>query len=97
MRPRLRHVMRPAHAADRSAMRLQMIGGREAGNALARLEVVVAVLEPEHLDPVRERVAGDLVAGAELVARALADQRRRLQPGEVLGAQLLGLAGGWNG
>jgi hypothetical protein len=29
---------------------LQMIGGRKAGNRLARLQIVVAVLQPEHVD-----------------------------------------------
>ena len=41
---------------------------------------------------VRERVARDLLARAERVARALADQRRRRERGEVRGAQLLGPA-----
>ena len=35
---------------DRLRQRRQMVGGGEAGHGLARLQIVVAVLEPEHLD-----------------------------------------------
>jgi hypothetical protein len=55
---------------------------------LARPEVVVAVLEPEMLDPVGEGVARHLLAGPERIARALADQGRRGRATRCAGAQL---------
>ena len=80
----------PAQAATRAAtVRRWSAGGRSPRRCLARLQVVVAVLEPQDLDPRRQRVARDLLARPERVARALADQRRRRQPLEVRGAQLL--------
>src|SRR5206468_699401 len=66
----------------------EMVGGGEAGDALARLQVVAAILQPEDLDRVGQGVAGDLVPRPELVAGALADQGRRRQPGEMRRAQL---------
>src|SRR3954454_4535415 len=68
-----------------------MIQRGEAGDALARSEIVVAVLEPEELYRRREGVAADLVPGAELVARALANQGRRLQADEVFRPELVRL------
>lgn len=74
-----------------------MIGTGETGDRLARLEVVVAILEPEDLDPVGQIVAPHLVPRAEFVACSPADQRRRRQPCEMAGAQLLRLAGRMEG
>ena len=68
------------------------LGRADAGHALARPEVVVAVLDPEDLDRRRQRVARHLLPRPEGVARALHDQRRRRQPLEVRGAQLRRLA-----
>src|SRR4029078_828843 len=61
--------------------------------ALARLERVVAVFDPLDLDRGRQRVAGDLVRAAEVVASALQDERRRAQIGEGSREQLLRLPG----
>ena len=58
----------------------EVIGGGGAGDALARLEVVVAVFQPEDFDGFREFVAGYFFAGAEFITGSLADQRRGSEP-----------------
>lgn len=45
---------------------------------------MVAIFEPENFDLLGQAIAGDLVACAELVARSLADQSRRLQAFQML-------------
>src|SRR5687768_66075 len=60
----------------------------------ARLPRMVAVLEPENPDGRRELVARHLLGSAERVARALHDERRRAQRGEMGGAGSRRLAGG---
>jgi hypothetical protein len=74
-----------------------MFGGGDTSDPLARPQIVVAVLQPEVLDPLGQFIAQDLFARAERVTRALADERRRLEVSEVPGAKLAGLPGGWNG
>ncbi len=67
----------------------------KAGDRLARLQVVVAVFEPENLDRLRELVGRDLVRRAEGIAGALDDQGRRQQSGEMGGAGFSRFSGGW--
>ncbi len=95
MRSSRREAIRPSR--NRLGQRLQVICGREARDCLARLEVVVAVLQPEKFDPVGQGVSRNLVAGAEFVAGPLTDQCRRLEIGKMSGAQLVRFSGGMEG
>src|SRR5216683_2358956 len=72
---------------------LEMIGRRKSRYALARPEVVIAILQPEDFYGFRQRVGRNLVAVAERVARALHDEGRRLHLRKMSGSQLLWFAG----
>src|SRR5438045_7756063 len=60
---------------------------------LPRLVRMVAAGEPGDLDRRRELVPRDVGGSPERIALALDDQRRRLQPREVFGPELLRLPG----
>src|SRR5208283_2108839 len=60
--------------------------------ARARLEGVIAVLEPAELNLLGEPIGSDLFAAAEGIARALHDERRCAQRLQMLHAETVGLA-----
>ena len=57
-----------------------------------RPQVMIAILEPQDLDRLRQLVVGDLLAHAERIARSLHNKGRRSQVGKMRGAQLIRLA-----
>src|SRR5688572_23035723 len=79
-------------AADANCHSTHMISHGEAGDSLARLQVMVTVFKPENLDQVRELVGSNLFACAKHVARSLHDEGRRLHVGEMRSAQLIRFA-----
>lgn len=74
-----------------------MVDLGKAGEPLAGLQVVVAVLEPDDLYALGQGVGLGLVPRAEGVAGPLADQRRRPKLLQVRGLSRSGLFFGWNG
>ena len=75
----------------------QMVGCRETRDLLSRLQAMIAILEPENFDALRERVAGYLVFRSKLVAGSLADQGRSAQLCKVPRAKLVWLSDGVEG
>ena len=69
--------------------RFKVLVLRKARELLAWLKVVVAILEPQKFNPIRQSVSFNLRAGAELIAGALAEQRRCLERLQMHCTQLL--------
>ena len=64
---------------------------REIRDALARLQIVIAVFKPAHLDCRGKLILADLIFRAELVARSLTDQCWGLQVFQVFSTKFLRL------
>src|SRR5579863_7824717 len=75
--------------SDAVRRREHVVGSGEAGNGLARLEIVITVFEPKNLDGFRELVVRDFLSRAKEVACPLHDKSRRPHFGEMRGAQLI--------
>src|SRR5918992_846858 len=89
---RVRFLQRLGPAADAICHSDHMISRGEAGDRLARLQVMITVFNPENLDRLRESVGRNLFVRAKGVTRSLDDESGCLHVGEMRCAQLIRFA-----